>query len=362
MKKSYRQAGTSRSGTLVKGPPLIPKNTGTLKPRPKRAVPSIPSKFETILHIGNREKAGFGSRIQRFKNEDRDNIPGPGEFHKSDTLEKMSDSISRKGYGNGFVSKTSRFDDDIGDKRYMPGPGSYNPPIRKAQPMSFAENTAIFRKPRYYRDDPTILPTTITPGPGAYITSSLPSTSTDPKPFKQVASSTFRSKTKRNNYLGGKDGPSPGQYDPQPLSKSLVPASASFKSTAPKIAHDQKRIDPGPGSYLGPEDNSWKATLKGGGGKKGIKKVLPSSSFCGNGSDRFSRQTGAEHIGPGSYETEAISSKPSKPSHTSVFSSKTQRGLIFKKHEIRPPGPAYYKKVEAPSKKTYMLNLDRKWI
>ena len=38
---------------------------------------------------------------------------------------KVSDSLSKKGLGNGFVSKVDRFKDNRWENFWRPGPGSY---------------------------------------------------------------------------------------------------------------------------------------------------------------------------------------------------------------------------------------------
>ena len=89
---------------------------------------SIPSKFETTLFTGNKEVDGFGSRAHRFvENEvppcaherrtgpltqsycavSQNDLPGPGSYEE---VSKVKDDkvYSKKGLGNGFVSKTKR--------------------------------------------------------------------------------------------------------------------------------------------------------------------------------------------------------------------------------------------------------------
>ena len=58
--------------------------------------------------------------------------PGPGQyFNDLDILgkERKHESYSKKGYGNGFLSRLRRFKDgkDFGYFLNIPGPGSYNP-------------------------------------------------------------------------------------------------------------------------------------------------------------------------------------------------------------------------------------------
>ena len=99
----------------------------------QRAVPSIPSKFETTLHVGQRERNAFGTRTHRFNPSDvctqyahlhtharmeahtlpslQNELPGPGNYYKPTTFVKSAEtcgSVSKLGYGVGFVSKVGR--------------------------------------------------------------------------------------------------------------------------------------------------------------------------------------------------------------------------------------------------------------
>jgi hypothetical protein len=82
----------------------------------QRAIASIPSKFETVLHEGGKEKDAFWSRTHRFKYQD-DEMPGPGTYALKlapgnvpaifwhgvrcsllRTAERFAPSYSKKGY------------------------------------------------------------------------------------------------------------------------------------------------------------------------------------------------------------------------------------------------------------------------
>ncbi len=107
--KSYRQKGGKVEGEVVKGTPASAFI--------KKSVGSVPSKYETIVYMHKSSKQlGFGSNAERFevtqKAVEEEENPGPGSYLKEAHLSKMnnkSDSLSRKGLGNGFVSKTDRF-------------------------------------------------------------------------------------------------------------------------------------------------------------------------------------------------------------------------------------------------------------
>eukprot|EP00283_Hemiselmis_rufescens_P003383 CAMPEP_0173420046 /NCGR_PEP_ID=MMETSP1357-20121228/1684_1 /TAXON_ID=77926 /ORGANISM="Hemiselmis rufescens, Strain PCC563" /LENGTH=334 /DNA_ID=CAMNT_0014382793 /DNA_START=197 /DNA_END=1198 /DNA_ORIENTATION=- len=89
----------------------------------QRSVASIPSKFETVLHEGGRERDGFWNRTHRFTYSDNE-LPGPGTYIAPGPAEHQASSYSKKGY-TGMVSKSSRF---VKPRRATaPPPGSYDP-------------------------------------------------------------------------------------------------------------------------------------------------------------------------------------------------------------------------------------------
>lgn len=120
-KISYRQKGKQNSGQIIKGNVCNSYlNAGN---------PSVPSKFETQLFDSNKEKTGFGSKSLRFDGANGED-PGPGTYATDDTLSllgKTKTSNSKKGFGNGFISKVERFPSDFDYKAYfLPGPGTYS--------------------------------------------------------------------------------------------------------------------------------------------------------------------------------------------------------------------------------------------
>ncbi|CDW80601.1 UNKNOWN [Stylonychia lemnae] len=113
---------------------------------------SFPAKFETLI-LKKESRNGFGSSVERFldlnatlnssnsqliiKNSEKSEIPGPGTYIQDASLmaKDNAESMSRKGYGNGFVSKSKRFnlcfDKNSLDYVYAklkatPGPGQYD--------------------------------------------------------------------------------------------------------------------------------------------------------------------------------------------------------------------------------------------
>ena len=113
---SFRQVGKEIAGRLIKGYPSDPVQAGAS---------SIPYKFETILYKNNNPK-GFDASSHRFFSVEEMN-PGPGTYNTK-TVADNSDSLpsySKKGLGNGFVSRTQR----VLYQNFSntgPGPGSYD--------------------------------------------------------------------------------------------------------------------------------------------------------------------------------------------------------------------------------------------
>merc|ERR1712178_328962 len=102
--KTFRTKGrNATSGILLKG--NVRELTGY------RTATSIPSKFETVLHTGNKERNGFNTRVYRFSEGEND-LPGPGNYNinghaqeqQASTLLKQGGSVSKRGCGS-MISK-----------------------------------------------------------------------------------------------------------------------------------------------------------------------------------------------------------------------------------------------------------------
>ena len=101
------------------------------KAQGERTATSIPTKFETVLDY-EKERDGFLTRTLRFVNQGiakNSYGQGPGFYHHELPLLFQKESISKKGYGNGFVSNGARFDYSDGvvsGSSPGPGPGTYS--------------------------------------------------------------------------------------------------------------------------------------------------------------------------------------------------------------------------------------------
>jgi hypothetical protein len=104
----------------------LPETAPKFKDLPRNPVnPSIPSKWETRTLPRHKSVDGFGDRKDRFDGRTTSN-PGPGYYHEEKTLMRNSASLSKKGFGNAFVSKSDRLSSVILNHN-ITGPGHYNP-------------------------------------------------------------------------------------------------------------------------------------------------------------------------------------------------------------------------------------------
>lgn len=180
---------------------------------------SIPRKTEKILisdlRVPKIEK-GFLSQTERFSEPHlkAENVkylnPGPGAYKidkKFDFTVNDKSYHSTKGFGNGFASNSSRFEDykEFYDK-YLPGPGSY----RSDESTSFISNlnkTLSFKTLYNKAETKPLRVKTPNPGPGAY-NPILLNTKID---FVEGVSHYFKSENKRFKNIP-KSAIGPGKY------------------------------------------------------------------------------------------------------------------------------------------------------
>ncbi|KAK2949085.1 hypothetical protein BLNAU_16005 [Blattamonas nauphoetae] len=187
---NYRTSGRKTAGRVVKG--VTRTNT---------TVPTIPTKYVTILNPDCHEKKGFGQQASRFAAPVEHEGPEPGSYFHPVDYDLKSDSFSKKGYGD-FASTSSRFQ-------------RLKPPTRV--------------------------------GPGEYETTSTLST-------KSIATASFKQPI--NTQTRSFDTPGPGAYTRSVVETHWVdkgdPTSASFKSSSKRALPSTPSIDgnyPGPGNY-----------------------------------------------------------------------------------------------------------------
>jgi hypothetical protein len=341
----------------------------------ERTASSIPSKFETVLHMGPREKNGFWGRTLRFTEADNEN-PGPGAYTtQKQTAETASDSFSKKGYGNGFVSKTKR--GPPGLRRGVPGPGQYDQTAAKETCFNRAKSTSAFAKPVLDGHSKHI-PHTL-PGPGAYNRSSMFRNEQRVGVAKPFATSGPRLAPGSKHAANV---PPPGAYNVPGIKEHLdheTTPSYAFTSAssrpwekreksnrdqalegihhpAIKKSESVKPEMPGPGTY------EPKLELE-------VFRGPNQSSVFDSKLDRFGKpiyptrkKKQEPPPGPGHYDPSVKNFPPDEKVlvSSSYFMSNVSRMQAIDP-EGMPPGPAYYN-ADAVPKKSFHLNAVQRWL
>lgn len=374
-KLSYRQAGKANSGTLVRGHIAGQMGSG-------KNFSTIPSKFETTLFTGNKERDGFGSRAHRFIDIEND-LPGPGTYedHKAQKDDRI---YSKKGLGVGFVSKVKRESTFVPKaSASMPGPGSYSTTagtliddVRELNKANRSGSSATFKPPS---SKSVVVASDPTPGPGNYeMPRYFDAAQTAAALQREIPMAVFKAKTQRSNTTASsRSMPGPGQYEPnftadyRYAGADLALPSAAFRSSVPIVGQQPERrltreqqlgvvatassSAPGPGEYELPT-----AALPH---TSGIRRRMP--QFCDSNHDRFGMPLAGpaptaqfQVPGPGAYiqdrppETAVISS--------AVFMSGTTRTMGGLGAPV--PGPAFYSPAVKGARKSFHLNARQRWM
>jgi hypothetical protein len=202
----------THKGKLFKGPNWTAYN--------KENLGSIPRTVEKALVEDKKSmtKIGFNTQTERFypKIDSAKQCPGPGTYNLSGDMDFTRTSTSfynSKGFGNGFVSQSERFNDSsLYYSKYAPGPGEYQP--QKNCSISEEVNKKLVHKSLYNNKKTRSLKVKRnTPGPGQY------------NPIMD----TFDLKWKINKYKG---------------------QDAVFKSIVPRFKKKKGLEPPGPGKYF----------------------------------------------------------------------------------------------------------------
>ena len=204
---------TTHKGKLFKGPNWTAYN--------KENLGSIPRTVEKALVEDKKgmTKVGFSTQTERFypKIDSAKECPGPGTYNISGDMDFTRTSTSfysSKGFGNGFVSQTERFNDStLFYSKYAPGPGDYQ--LQKTGSISDDVNKMLLGKSLYNKKKTRSLKVKgQSPGPGHY------------NPIMD----TFDLKWKLNKYKG---------------------EDAVFHSIVPRFKKNKKGMEiPGPGKYF----------------------------------------------------------------------------------------------------------------
>jgi len=374
-----RQVGKHFQGAVYRG------STRALGASPVRASASIPSKFETVINVGTKEKDGFGVRSHRFAGYETE-LPGPGNYTVTGDMTYKHDSISKKGYGS-FPSKNKRFH----SKKVFtaPGPGAYDQKRwdgkTERRDFSRAKYGSIYAD-RHASSAPLAEAKQmhVEPGPGAY------QPRAEVQPAHHGGRSSFASTFDRFNdkFVGVvpmPDGarPAPGQYDTARSTLRQQGVTSGFKSGtvrnglggaaparfgAPSVIYGEDAVsgpsEPGPGShhstYLDMENKF-----------KHAPKVY--SAFGKTGLDRFGRPVEpkarrSEIPGPGAYTLAAPDDVRQLTGASSAFvsaSSRLQHEAANNLGIANKPGHTFYSQesaVKSIDKKNFNLNARKLWI
>jgi hypothetical protein len=253
-----------------------------------------------------------------------------------------SDSFSKKGYGNGFISKNQRFVLDY-ERIARPSPAAYNIESHSRRPSSSLAGTAPFLATGHPGADSVELRRSAErPGPGSYELNA-PEMNHIPK-----SNSAFRSTDTRFRYSQSLS-PAPGQYEiPGTVNLDRNPGSF-LKSKAERVTATILSDNPGVGEYhlpalVGESSNPY-----------------PNGNFVQNSLDRFGKPVNSVHSnearpGPGAYEPNLP--KSSYKGMVSAFASQSVR-LAESSNSV--PGPAFYSPIQV-AKKSFHLTTKPQWV
>lgn len=312
------------------------------------SVPTIPSKFLTII-TENNESKGFTRSSKRFTNPVSD-TPGPGSYNSNalhnlqNLLKKTSDS--KKGYG-GFASSSSRNEMKL-NPGYTPSAAAYKLETIVYKKKDFKNgNSGNFTKPIA-----TILPKEQEgPAPNEYNLGS--SNKVSFKTNNVTANAAFKSLTKREAFEGHNDkNPAPGAYDVNDditHDSSKIPFS-SFKSSSQRNTFGSTGNVPGPADYHPMEPIN-----------ENINRLLfPRRHYLAISAPAIPMGPDLPLPGPGAYEVRSFKEPEKKYMSSAVFVSSTGRNIGLNSFKDIP-GPANYN----PSKlvkNSFHYNVDKKWL
>lgn len=362
VKPNFRQAGKQLPGKLVRG--------FIQDPMSKTTSASIPYKFETILYKNNNPR-GFGASAQRgIRGEDL--TPGPGSYDAQKTKPAESTaSFSKKGYGNGFVSQTTR----LLYRGYVntgPGPGAYT-----CVENPFTVTHVDKRKDPKEEPQKSKTPAVDLPGPGFY---NPERSKTSTLPHNRAVAAVFKSNTNRYRLTSSNPVPPPGAYEiDRALSekkpfKHYLGSSNFMLPTTKKInkevenkmvvnellgkSEEVEKLPPGPGHYFKADKDDEIMLFN-----QKIQDKNSSNFMVGNVS-RFGevlqkKVKRVEYPGPGTYI--APSAEPQEKTLVSgaVFMSETARKPFKDMRNF--VGPTKYNPELLP-KKSYHLNINKAWV
>eukprot|EP00906_Rhabdomonas_costata_P021304 RCo030946 len=208
---------------------------------------SIPSKFETIFHPGQREKEGFNRRTPRFTPSETD-IPGPGSYAKVPTMVRDPTAEYTSKHGTAAFASTAKIRNDLPRPSFLtPGPGTYSGASTSpnwTQRTSLKGTAAFIERSSKPLLPPgsTLASTQGTPGPGQYETPlstlrGVPGSSSSSASIPPPVSAIFKSTTGRSSHLAtaSKLRLGPGEYADAVLQHRSVAAMAAAMQSRPEV-------------------------------------------------------------------------------------------------------------------------------
>lgn len=349
---------------------------------------SIPTRFETILNAGNRERNGFGRRTYRF-DEPENELPGPGSYQQSRSILSQSKlSISKKGFSGfappvGLKPKSSR--------QAVPGPGAYGPDTVPMDPAATLKQNvggdkthAVFATPTPKPVLRLSRPATEPVGPGHYFTG--PNTTLTSPCTAMTSKFDFRAAEERQKSRVSSIGPGAylqeqdvGMNVKDPLRPSHFSLSGTNRFTSPAsheisknrklatalppilaISADVDRLHV-PEVVKEVREKNFRPTLRQPHTSTSVTK--PSFMFSETNLDRFGRPIirytapPSDSLGPGSYDFEQ------QPKRMLISSSWALSGSTrdeMKDHYL-PPGPAYYSPPPPASRVSHRIGDTSNW-
>ncbi|KAJ3065571.1 O(6)-methylguanine-induced apoptosis 2 [Podochytrium sp. JEL0797] len=219
--------------------------------------PSIPTRFQTF-HFDDNEEKGFNSTAPRF-NGNLDELPGPGYYNRKDKSSEFAlldpTSLSNRGYGVGFASKTRRFKKPPTDLEIMPvGPAEYTTSTPRYSYSLDNSVSSNFRQRIVQVDEGRGRGKKGTPGPASYDTYDASKSLLQTRVQENGAAYVFKSKTRKSEINNpestpGLHAPPPGAYTIPEEKNPRAGAMAAFKSSSRPGIKVQSAPTVGPGSY-----------------------------------------------------------------------------------------------------------------
>ncbi|KAJ3292391.1 hypothetical protein BCR33DRAFT_713663 [Rhizoclosmatium globosum] len=321
--------------------------------------PSIPTRFQTF-HFDDNEDKGFNSTAPRFNNH-LDELPGPGYYNRKDKESEfvMLDptSLSKRGYGVGFASKTRRFQKPPTDLEIIPkvGPAQYTTTNEPQYSYSLSNSISSNFRQRIAKLESTVYPHKLTPGPASYETFGASKALLRTRVEENGAAYVFKSRTKKSEINNaestpGRDAPPPGAYNIPDEKNPRAGATAAFKSTTRPGIKISSPPAVGPGSYNIAQQPQLPV--------KKYRAKFKSVVQIDHDMTAFRANT---PLGPGQYDVAKAADSLHKNTNVphGVFVSASPR---FGNLKTAAPPPGFYRPLQEPRNRSFHLNLTDSWL